>query len=156
MCRHHVLTSARRGLIPDICEAIRSDLVAETHPAVWVASPLVGRAGRAGAQHLPRSPPRQPHQFGLLSAGGEPTMRHRVPELVRVDRIQARVLAAALELAVDDQPAEELLKRPVVLGNRGRSDPLMHLRQIPLEHAPGHRREYGIPYSNRPQPSPAT
>ena len=49
-----------------------------------------------------------------------------------------------LELAVDDEPAEELLQRAVVLGDGGRCDALVHRGQVALERAAGDRGVAGV------------
>ena len=45
---------------------------------------FVGRARRIPSQHRPRLPSREPHQVTLRPAIGQPVMRERVPQLVRV------------------------------------------------------------------------
>ena len=74
-----------------------SQPVPQPGAAVRVPGALVGGAGGVPADHLPRPPPGEAHQVGLLPAGGQPAVGEGVPEQVRVESSDPGVVAAPLE-----------------------------------------------------------
>src|SRR3712207_3803202 len=66
-----------------------------------LACPLISGTGSVAVDHLPRSPAGQAHQVTLVAASGEPGVGKRVPELVRVDVTDARLLSSIADGLVD-------------------------------------------------------
>ncbi len=62
-----------------------------------VARPLIGRGSGVATHHLPRPPAGQPHQVVLLPARGEPVVRERVAELVRMNGRNPCVMATPFQ-----------------------------------------------------------
>ena len=58
--------------------------------------PFVGRARGIATDHRARPPARQPHEIALVPAGGEPPVRERMAEPVRVHLADAGLLSTAL------------------------------------------------------------
>src|SRR5918993_1133584 len=64
-------------------------------------SPAISGTCRVPADHLTRSPPGQPHQVLLLATSGKPTVRHGVPEPVRVQMINPGLTPTTLQHLTD-------------------------------------------------------
>jgi hypothetical protein len=58
-------------------------------------STLVSSAGPVAGEHLSASPTGEAHQILFLSAIGQPAMRERVTEHVRVEMIETSLFGAA-------------------------------------------------------------
>lgn len=70
-------------------------------PPVGLPCPLGTRRSAVAAEHVPRPPARDLLQVAFLAFGGEPAMRERMAELVRVDMPDSRLVRSASEQLCD-------------------------------------------------------
>jgi hypothetical protein len=90
-------SGAESGRLQPACRCGGAPLepVTKSHAAVCFTSALIRRAGSVAGEHFSASPTGKAHQILFLSAVGQPPMRERVTEHVRVEVIQTSLLGAA-------------------------------------------------------------
>ena len=74
-----------------------------------IAGAFVGRARRVAGEHRSRLPAGEAHQVTLGTAAGQPVMRERVPELVRVKLGKPDLATPVLDHLVDAARRESTL-----------------------------------------------
>ena len=71
--------------------------IPEPQPPMGIARALVGGGCAVATQHGGRTPARQAHQVALSPTRAHPFVRERVPQLVRVQALDAGLSATALQ-----------------------------------------------------------
>src|SRR6266545_3560236 len=100
-----------------VADALKS--VARGKAPVGLSGAGISGRGAVAAEHLAGPPAGQPHQIGFAAALGEPGVRERVAELVRVQPRQACLCAAAAQKLLDapaSQPAALAKPEPGKMG----------------------------------------
>ena len=84
-------------------------------PVTWREAPVrlprafIGSARRVASKHCPRLPAGEAHQVTLRSAAGQPVMRERVPELMRMKLGKPDLVTPILDHLVDAARRESAL-----------------------------------------------